>query len=272
MKVKIERERPEPWLERKRRITSFWTLPFWAVEWVLEWIAFALSRWTFLDVLEYLEGFSVLIAVIFYFSESGDRLKQKHYQAWQVINTAQGKGGSGGRVEALEELNADRISLVGVDVSGAFLQGLRLERARLQRSDFSAADVRDGDLALADLSDAQLRSVNLRQGNLRSVNFQRAILEEADFTGANLTGANFDDAHLKGADLSGADLSGATLTNADLTNATLLNLRWREIRSLNNANLDGIKDPPEGFVAWAVQHGAVVPKPAGSHPSSAKTP
>ncbi len=39
------------------------------------------------------------MAVIFYFSESGDRLKQKHYQAWQVINTAQGKGGSGGRIE-----------------------------------------------------------------------------------------------------------------------------------------------------------------------------
>jgi hypothetical protein len=28
-------------------------------------------------------------------SEAGDRKKQKHYQAWQVINTAQGKGGSG---------------------------------------------------------------------------------------------------------------------------------------------------------------------------------
>src|ERR1700741_4710735 len=76
---------------------------------------------------------------IFYFSESGNRIKQKHYQAWQVINTAQGKGGSGGRIEALEELNADGVPLVGVDVSSAFLQGLTLERANLLRADFSSA-------------------------------------------------------------------------------------------------------------------------------------
>jgi uncharacterized protein YjbI with pentapeptide repeats len=272
MKVRIHRERPDAWPERRKRISHTWTLPFWATEWVFEWIAFALSRWTFLDVLEYLEGFSVLVAVIFYFSESGDRLKQKHYQAWQVINTAQGKGGSGGRIEALEELNSDRVSLLGVDVSGAFLQGLRLERARLQRADFSAADLRDCDLAFADLSGAQLRSANFRQGNLGNVNFQGAFLKTADLTGANLTGANFDDAHLEEADLSGVDLSGATLMNADLTNATLSNLRWREIRSLQNANITGIKDPPDGFVAWAMQHGAVVPKSPASHPSSAKTP
>jgi hypothetical protein len=42
-----------------------------------------------------------LFAVIFYYSEAGDRKKQKHYQAWQVIDTAQAKGGNGGRIEAL---------------------------------------------------------------------------------------------------------------------------------------------------------------------------
>jgi hypothetical protein len=110
-------------------------MPFWGIEWALDWAAFVLSRWTFLDVLEYLEGFSVLIAVIFYFSESGDRLKQKQYQAWQVINTAQGKGGSGGRIEALQELNRDGVPLVGVDVSGAFLQNARCCAAGYRRCD-----------------------------------------------------------------------------------------------------------------------------------------
>ena len=92
-----------------------WLIPFIAFEWVWDWVAFFLSRWSFLEVLEYLGRFSVLVAVIFYFSESGDRIKQRHYQAWQVINTAQGKGGSGGRIEALQELNADGVPLVGVD-------------------------------------------------------------------------------------------------------------------------------------------------------------
>ena len=97
----------------------------------MEWVAYALSNWKFIEVLEYLGSFGVLIAVIFYFAETGDRLKQKHYQAWQVINSAQGKGGNGGRMEALEELNADGVPLVGVDLSPAFLQGVRLRKGIL---------------------------------------------------------------------------------------------------------------------------------------------
>jgi hypothetical protein len=80
-------------------------------------------------VLEDLGTFSALIAVILYFADSGNRRKQKHYQAWPVINTAQGKGGSGGRIEALQELNADHVSLIGIEVNGAFLQGLSIRRA-----------------------------------------------------------------------------------------------------------------------------------------------
>jgi uncharacterized protein YjbI with pentapeptide repeats len=257
MKVRIHRERPDPWSVRRQYIKHAWTLPFWALEWILDWIAFALSRWTFLDVLEYLEGFSVLIAVIFYFSESGDRLKQKHYQAWQVINTAQGKGGSGGRIDALEELNADGVPLVGVDVSGAFLQAIRLERAHLLRSNFSAADMRDSDFAFTDFSDADLCSANLRQSHLRGAGFQRAVMEDTDLSGTDLSGADLSGADLSGADLSGADLSGATLANADLRNTTLSNLHWRDIKDLKNANVLDVKNPPDGFVAWAKQHGAI---------------
>jgi uncharacterized protein YjbI with pentapeptide repeats len=70
-------------------------------------------------------------------------------------------------------------------------------------------------------------------------------------------GTNLADADLSSADLSEADLSGASLTNADLRNATLAHLRWRDIRSLKNANILGIKNAPADFVSWAVQRGAV---------------
>jgi uncharacterized protein YjbI with pentapeptide repeats len=253
VKVRIHREKPEPW-EIKKRDRRRWLLPFWAVDWGLEWCAYAPSRWTFLDVLEYLEGFSVLIAVIFYFSESGDRLKQKHYQAWQVINTAQGKGGNGGRIDALEELNSEGISLIGVDLSGAFLQAVHLEHARLSRASFRSADMRDSDFASADFSNADLQSTNLRQSNLRNANF----------TGAILGGKRAEDgADLFGCDFSGVDLTGVILANADLTNATLTNLRWKELGDIKGANIFGVKNAPEGFLAWAMQHGAVASKPDG---------
>jgi hypothetical protein len=242
MRVRLHRKRPEPWNVRRQGLKRSWTVPLWAFEWFCEWIAYVLSNWSFLEVLEYLSSFGVLIAVIFYFGESGDRVKQKHYQAWQVINTAQGKGGNGGRIEALQELNADGISLVGVDVSGAFLQGIRLQRASLARSNFSAADLRDSDLTFADLSDSDLRSTNLRHSILRGAKLERADMTEAD---------------LFGADLTGADLSGATLANADLRNTDLDNLKWNDTLIVKNANIFGVKNAPEGFVAYTLKRGAI---------------
>lgn len=242
MRIHIRKERPAAWSERKQDTKHAWLVPFVALEWWWEWIAYALSNWTFLEVLDYLETFSVLIAVIFYFSESGDRVKQRHYQAWQVVNTSQGKGGSGGRIDALQELNADRVPLVGVDVSGAFLQGVRLDKARLLRANFSAADMRDGKFPSADFSNANLRSANLRRANLEQVSFQ---------------GANLDDSDLTGAELDGADLTDASLADADLTNADLRNVHWEHIANLKKANIFGVKNAPQGFVEWAMKRGAL---------------
>jgi hypothetical protein len=236
------RKRPEPWSTQRDGLRYSWLVPLLAIDRVFEWTAFALSRWSFLEVLEYLGSFSILVAVIFYFSESGDRLKQKHYQAWQVINTAQGKGGSGGRIEALQELDQDGVPLVGVDVSGAFLQGIRLPGARLLRADLNAVDARNSDFQAADFTSADLHSGNFRESNLSGANFQDADLAEADFCSANLNGAVLD---------------GATLDAADLGNADLSNVKWQKVKSLKGANIRQVRNAPEGFIPWATQHGAV---------------
>lgn len=239
------RSRPARWKERKQH--TRWPAPFIFIEWIWEWAAWALSNWALLEVLEYLGTFSVLVAVIFYFSEAGDRVKLRHYQAWQVINTAQGKGGSGGRIEALQELNDDRVPLVGVDVSSAFLQGLRLEHANLLRSDFSSADVRNGDLSDCDFTLANLNSVNLRDARLDRTRLVQTNLNDSDLTGASLAGA---------------DLTGATLDNADLRNADLRDAKWQRIQSIKGANVGKVRNVPPGFVEWAVKNGAVNQPPA----------
>src|SRR5271154_3675330 len=171
MRYRERRERPEAWAEDRTRAQGRWTVPFVAGNWCVEWVAHFLSNWAFLEALEYLSSFGVLVAVIFYFAESGERTRQRHFQMWQVMNTAQGKGGSGGRIDALQELNADHVALVGVDVSGAFLRGVKLRKAELLRSNFSAADARDGDFSGADFSFAEMQSGNFRDGR-----FGRAIL------------------------------------------------------------------------------------------------
>src|SRR5271165_5879470 len=225
------RPKPEPWSDYKLLAKRKIWLPFYYLESTWEWLAHALSNWAFLEALEYLGRFSVLFAVVFYVYEAPDRKKQKHYQAWQVINTSQGKGGSGGRIEALQELNIDRVPLVGVNAAGAFLQGIQLPGANLFRADLEACDLRDANLRAVDLRYANLRSANFRQANLSGARLHGAVLQEADLVNANLRGA---------------DLSGANLENADLGNV-----------NIEKANIRGVLNAPKDFVAWAMQHQAV---------------
>jgi Pentapeptide repeats (8 copies) len=238
--------RPVPWTELKARAPHPALLPLFAFDWGWQWLAWLLGNWSFLLVLEYLGSFSVLIAVIFWFSESGDRVKQRHYQAWQVINTAQGQSGSGGRIDALQELNADHVALTGVAAVSAFLQGIRLPHAKLARADFSSADLRNSDLHNADLTWANLHYANLRDTNLESVAFDHANLSDCDFSGS---------------DLAGAHLEYASLMNADLRHANLHDIDWQHIDSVVGADLDGVTNAPPGFVAWALQNGALQSHP-----------
>jgi uncharacterized protein YjbI with pentapeptide repeats len=66
-----------------------------------------------------------------------------------------------------------------------------------------------------------------------------------------------DDADFSSADLSGADFSGATMANTDLRNADLRGIDWAHVVSIKGANIAGIRNAPEGFVAWALKNGAV---------------
>ncbi|MGA7313717.1 MAG: pentapeptide repeat-containing protein [Silvibacterium sp.] len=242
MRRLYEPPRPLPWPERRTAFHKAWALPFVKFEWYLEWIAWALGNWALLEVLEYLGTFTVLVAVIFYFAESGDRTRQRHYAAWAVINSAQGKGGSGGRIEALQELNRDRVPLIGLDGSMAFLQGVQLSNAMLSRCSFQDADLRQSVFRSADLT-----FCNLRSANFRNADFDHAKLADIDLTEADLTAAN----------LSSAELARADLSYADLRNANLSNIRWKEISSMHLANLFGVSNAPDGFLQFALSHGAV---------------
>jgi len=231
------------WREFRQRSGHAWLVPFLFVDWVCARLAWNLSRWSLLKVLAYAETFSVLVALVVWVAEVGDRTQQRHYQAWQVINTAQGKGGNGGRIDALQELNADHVVLIGVDVAGAFLQNLRLDGAQLRRANFNVADLRNSHFHHAGLQDVEFTSANLRSADLRD-----ADLMDADLTDADLTAAN----------LRHADLRGTRLEKADLRRAELGDFRdWEQIGSIHLANIHGARNTPTGFQNWAIQHGAV---------------
>ena len=223
------RPKPAPWPDYREALLHGWELPIFAVQYVIEWIVYYLGRWGLLRILEYSGMISVMFGVFVYFREAPDRQKQKHYQAWQVINTAQGKGGSGGRIEAMQELNADKIALTAVDVSGAVLQGVRLPNAMLLRADLDGTDLRNCFLEGADLDLASLVYANFRDCNLR---------------GVHMKGGNLENVDMFGTDLAGADISNTFIKDGDLRFSELKGVKWENIRSIEGANIFGIKNAP----------------------------
>ena len=229
----MERKQPETWRE-KRCGRIIWLWPFLWIEWLCEWAVYRLGHWAFLEILEYAGRFTVLVAVILYFMSADERQKEKHYQAWQVINLAQGKPGSGGRIDALEELNRDKVTLEGVNLSGAWLREVKLPEALLNGADLSDTDLVKADLSYAEMHSAKIQGANISKAklyevclkkadltwaNLEETNLSNTILDGANLTRANLQNANLRSASLRGARFMFADIKGADITGADLRGA-----------------------------------------------------
>jgi pentapeptide repeat protein len=154
--------------------------------------------------------------------------KQANYEAWQVINSAQGKGGSGGRIDALNDLVTNSISLAGVCLDGAWLEGVNLANGHLFEATF-------------------------RHANLAGANLQHTNLERADFSAANLVGADLRGALLRGVTVAGANLGTADLRGADLTDL----VDWRSLGSVSYTHIEGVRSAPAGFREWALANGAI---------------
>jgi uncharacterized protein YjbI with pentapeptide repeats len=248
------------WQERRKKISKRWKIPFLYAEWRCEQLANLLERWAFLDILGHVGRLGILLSIVtsayFYVTESNERKvlqelmraeyerqqavdqkKIKHYQAWQIINTASGKPGGGGRISALQDLNQDAISLGGIDISNAYLPGLDLEGADLTRANMAAAflvqanlakaNLRSAALVKADLTDAnlvkaELGYANLAEAYIRGTDLTDANLFNVDLTRAVLYRANFEKAHIEDANLAEANLSLANLVDADLKKANLI--------------------------------------------------
>ena len=285
-----ESKSPEPWPQFKSGFPR-WLHPFLWLEWLTEWIVHWLSRWAFIDLVKLIAGLSIVWAAIDYVTSGAERgraredqRKAKHYQAWQAINTARGQSGSGGRIDALEDLNRDGVSLASVDLSSAWMRGIRLPAANLMAAGMESATLIEADLRDANLFGASLKGANLTKANLRNAvlvgaDLRKAMLLGADLRGAKLTGAKLDDSVLFFADLREAYLVRATLTgaNLDLANLRSANLseanfraasfggadlqgaildkavNWREIRALKDAHIRDAKNAPPGFSVWAVE-------------------
>ena len=91
----------------------------------------------------------------------------------------------------------------------------------------------------ADLTGVSLEGINLGGGNLRGTKFIRAYLMGANLMGANLSEANLTGANLWGAKLNHADLRGAKLQGTCLQAADLTQVKNLTASQLSQAITDG---------------------------------
>jgi uncharacterized protein YjbI with pentapeptide repeats len=231
-------------------------------------------------LLEIIAWLSVPILGVLWLLEADERTKERHYRAWELINSARaparegsnkhpGWSGDGGRKDALEDLNRDGVSLAGALLEGAYLPKIDLDGANLVRE---GAYLRRIDLVRADLGYADLTGAKLRCARLHDANLNAADLRDAKLQGAALFGADLQDANLALANLQGAylgvdfpgnvesayehphrkrqatNLKRANLTDADLKGADLQSAEGLTQEQVNSAIGDELTQLPECLI------------------------
>jgi hypothetical protein len=182
----------------------------------LEWFVYRLRSLALFDLLELAGRATVLVVAIFWFLEAGDRAKERHYRAWDLINSARGSTGDGGRRDALQDLNKDGVSLAAAPLEQAYLPGVDLTRAFLERADLTDAHLTDAHLTDAHLTDAHLTDAHLTSADLTLAHLTGAVLTGVNLTYADLAGANLTGGLLKDANLKDANLKDANLKDVNL--------------------------------------------------------
>ena len=193
------------------------------------------KSWLFCQIkesalLNIVEGFSILVAVWLFFLEAPERDKQSHYEAWKTIDSAHGLRNSYARLQALQDLNSDRVPLRGFTAPEADLRGI----------DLSGADLSNAYLSGADLSNANLSNANLSHANLVETKLNNANLSHTQLTGANLSYTDFIEADLQNADFVGANIMGANFVRSNLAEAYFGDVNFNHC-VLDDANLQKTK-------------------------------
>ncbi|WP_228016344.1 pentapeptide repeat-containing protein [Leptolyngbya ectocarpi] len=129
--------------------------------------------------------------------------------------------------------------LTNLEFDRKSLQGVNLSRANLTGANLSGVDLWKANLVLANLTNADLSKARLRDANLIRANLSGARLQEVNLLGANLIDSQLRDADFNKADLSLAHFQGANLDGASLVQANVIETDLR-FANLSRSNLSGV--------------------------------
>lgn len=148
--------------------------------------------------------------------------------------------------------------LVEARLNQADLQGCKLEKANLEGATLTGANLHSAELPEAKMFRADATAANLSMAIMRLAFLQQARLRSAKLVGAFLWGADIDSADLREANLEGAGFENAKMSGVNLVGADLRGIQgWESIVDIKFTNIFGVRNPPESFVDWALENGAL---------------
>jgi hypothetical protein len=201
-------------------------------------------------------GIGIIVSAFTFISQAPERRQSAINQAWGTIISREQNETSGGRIEALEYLNENKINLSGLKATNAFLSEIKLPLANIQESDFNGSRLFKADFRGANLFRATFgkvsenRSADLFEADLSCYNSgwfhsepKCTNLKDANFVGADLRNANFSGANLQGTIFTNSDIEGANFN--EVTSLTIEQLlcakNWRSVKNQDEIIKEGTK-------------------------------
>jgi uncharacterized protein YjbI with pentapeptide repeats len=205
-----------------------------------EWLRRSKSVKTATSIAQLLGKLTIMVAILSFIFEAPERAKQRHYQAWQLINGARMSPGEAGRSIAIRVLVDDHVEMIDIDLTGGNFRGKNFQAADMPGVNFTNAKIDGANFSCK-------AGIFVNEYWFPAYSFCWITnLEGARFATESITGTYFDNANLKDAVLGGssagltivegssflkADMRGITLQDTRLSNnvfsyAKLQNSRW----------------------------------------------
>jgi uncharacterized protein YjbI with pentapeptide repeats len=218
---------------------------------VRDWAASSPTLASLGKVGEWVGKVAIFAAIVSYIFEAGDRAKQRHYQAWQIIVAAHSLPGDAGRRSALRDLVADKVDASYIDLSDANLDGTDLRGAQMSRASFLRTTLSGTDfgcrwrwilnslfIPVLSCEPSQLVGAKFFQNHLVRTIFVDAVLtsaifgkpeqnpflaeeiENARFNGANLSKGIFSYVFIVDTDFSKSNLQASAFDHVEFNGNT----------------------------------------------------
>jgi uncharacterized protein YjbI with pentapeptide repeats len=212
-----------------------------------EWVRRSKSIKAVRSIAELLGKLTIFVGILTFIVEAPERAKQRHYQAWQLINGARRSPGEAGRSIAIGVLVSDHIEMAELDLTDGSFRGKNFQSARMPGVNFSGAELDGANFSCkAGLFVSEywfptyhrcwvthLEEANFNIKRINSIKFDHANLTTAVFGGKSnlptdrlteISGSTFEKACMEG-----ASIRTATLVNNSFTNANMRRSNWVSI-------------------------------------------